>query len=80
MSKPSIHLRSPKKKDVISGLESVIHNLQKNAKEMEVDRYGVKAQAIMSPMSPTKIVQLIKREHEGLDHRPDRMILDPKSN
>jgi len=69
------------KKDVITGLESVIHNLQKNAKEMEINRYGSMSQAVLTtPMSPTKIVEQIKREQDGLPTRPDRFILDQNNN
>lgn len=69
------------KKDVITGLESVIHNLQKNAKEMETNRYGSLSQAVLTtPMSPAKIVEQIKREQDGLPTRPDRFILDQNNN
>jgi len=69
------------KKDVIVGLESVIHNLQKNAKEMEKNRYGGLKQAkLTTPMSPAKLIEQIKLEHDGSRTRPDRFILDRNNN
>jgi len=74
-------LLSKDKKDVITGLESVIHNLQKHAKDMELNRYGSMVQGTLTtPMSPSKIVEQIKREQDGLPTRPDRFILDPTNN
>jgi len=69
------------KKDVIVGLESVIHNLQKNAKEMEKNRYGgLKQFKLTTPMSPAKLIEQIKLEHDGSRTRPDRFILDHNNN
>jgi len=74
-------LLTKEKKDIIVGLESVIHNLQKNAKEMEVIRYGcLKQAALTTPMSPAKIVEQIKLEQDGSPTRPDRFILDQTNN